>query len=243
MGVGKFDPDLAIREGWARDQEDEVSFDGYNAFLQITTSDGTSGFSVTNAVGGAAFSAKSDGDGYVARNLGVGTYNPTTKLEVIGVTKTEGLQVTTGASNGYVLTSDNDGVATWQPSGGGNFVTEDTFQEHKAGQEEINKDILKSLDGYLDSDDHRDLDQLVHNIAETSYEQFTYSGNRVTNAIIWTDSGMTTKIREEQFTYSGNKVATAITIQYDGAGSAVETLTETYSYSGNKVINIDRVLT
>ena len=104
MGTfGKFEPDEAVREGWARDPENEVSFDGYNAFLQITTKDGTSGFSVTNAAGATTFRAKSDGDGYVARNLGVGALNPTTKLDVAGRTKTQECQLPTGATSGYAL--------------------------------------------------------------------------------------------------------------------------------------------
>lgn len=113
---GKFDPDDAVREGWARDPEDEVSFDGYNAFLQITTADGSSGFSVTNAIGATAFKVKSDGDGYVAKNLGIGKTNPTEKLDIAGTAKIEGFQLVTDPTDGYVLTADGSGVGTWQPT-------------------------------------------------------------------------------------------------------------------------------
>lgn len=215
MGVGKFDPDLAIREGWARDQEDEVSFDGYNAFLQITTSDGSSGFSVTNSVGATAFRAKSDGDGYVAQNLGVGTESPTEKLDVRGVTKTHGLQVTTGPVDGYVLTSDSTGVATWQQAPG-------------------------AASG-ITASEHRDLDQLVHDIAETSLDEYIYTnGQRVAKIITWANQTKTTKIRERLMTYSGSKTSQIVTIQYDGVGSEVERLTETFTYQGNNILNVER---
>jgi hypothetical protein len=50
-------------------------------------------------------------------NMGIGTASPTQKLEVIGTTKTDVLQVVTGAGAGKVLTSDATGNATWQTSG------------------------------------------------------------------------------------------------------------------------------
>jgi hypothetical protein len=47
-------------------------------------------------------------------NVGIGTNNPSEKLEVTGKTKTTTLQVTSGATIGYVLTSiDNNGNTTW----------------------------------------------------------------------------------------------------------------------------------
>lgn len=100
------------------------------------------------------------------------------------------------------------------------------------------------LDGYLTDGDHRGLDQLVHAIAETSYEEITYSGSTANSLIIWTNSGKTKKIREELYTYgSGNHVTTIVTKQYDSAGAVVETLTENYTWSGGQVINITRTLT
>ena len=91
---------------------------------------------------------------------------------------------------------------------------------------------------------HRVLDQLAHVIAEDSYEEYTYSGSKVTNITVWTDNGKTTKIREVQFTYSGNLIDEIVTIQYDGAGAVVsgETMTESFTYSGNQVTEIDRVM-
>ena len=46
-------------------------------------------------------------------NVGVGTATPTEKLEVNGKTKTTNIQVTGGATNGYVLQSDATGNGAW----------------------------------------------------------------------------------------------------------------------------------
>lgn len=48
-------------------------------------------------------------------NVGIGTLAPTQKLDVAGIIKTTGLQVTSGTNlNGKILVSDASGVATWQ---------------------------------------------------------------------------------------------------------------------------------
>ncbi len=52
-------------------------------------------------------------------NIGIGTYTPSTKLEVFGKTKTSSLQVTTDAAFGKVLMSDADGNALWSDAPAG----------------------------------------------------------------------------------------------------------------------------
>ena len=59
------------------------------------------------------------GRGYVSGNLGVGVTDPTEKVDVAGTIKATGLQLTSFPADGYVLTSDANGVGTWQPAGGG----------------------------------------------------------------------------------------------------------------------------
>ncbi|MFH1279590.1 MAG: hypothetical protein ABIK65_14580 [Candidatus Eisenbacteria bacterium] len=50
---------------------------------------------------------------------GIGTSTPSAKLDVNGSIKTTGFQMTSSPGNGYVLMSDADGAASWQPSPGG----------------------------------------------------------------------------------------------------------------------------
>ena len=47
-------------------------------------------------------------------NVGIGTTNPTEKLEVFGTIKMNGFIMPKGALDGYVLTSDATGVGTWK---------------------------------------------------------------------------------------------------------------------------------
>jgi hypothetical protein len=51
--------------------------------------------------------------------IGIGTNTPSDKLQVIGTVSTTGFRMTNGASNGYVLTSDASGNATWAAISGG----------------------------------------------------------------------------------------------------------------------------
>lgn len=90
---------------------------------------------------------------------------------------------------------------------------------------------------------HESLDQLVHNIAETSYMELTRSSGQVTTATYWTDSGKTTKIRETMLTRTSGQVSTIVATQYDAGGSLVQTLTGTVSRSSGQVASIDWVLT
>ncbi|HLP63577.1 hypothetical protein [Flavobacterium sp.] len=47
-------------------------------------------------------------------SVGIGTLNPSAKLEVNGNTKTSNIQITNGAGVGKILTSDANGYATWE---------------------------------------------------------------------------------------------------------------------------------
>jgi len=48
--------------------------------------------------------------------VGIGTDSPEEKLDVDGTVKAEGFKMPTGASDGYILTSDPSGAGSWQPA-------------------------------------------------------------------------------------------------------------------------------
>ena len=52
-------------------------------------------------------------------NLGIGVVNATSKLDVAGTGTFQGLKILSGASNGYVLTSDASGNARWAAASAG----------------------------------------------------------------------------------------------------------------------------
>jgi len=54
------------------------------------------------------------GSGSTRGFVGINNTTPTERLDVVGKTKTSNFQMTNGAVNGYVLTSDVNGNATWQ---------------------------------------------------------------------------------------------------------------------------------
>jgi len=94
--------------------------------------------------------------------------------------------------------------------------------------------------GSLSVTEHEELDSLVHNLAESNYQTFTYTGQNLTSSINWTDSGMTLKVREATFTYNVNgTLAAAVKKQYNDMGDLVQTLTLTFSYTMNKLSSID----
>lgn len=53
--------------------------------------------------------------------VGIGTNSPTTELEVIGMTKTDELQIPTGAVNGHFLKSDAEGKGSWSQLNAGDL--------------------------------------------------------------------------------------------------------------------------
>jgi hypothetical protein len=59
-------------------------------------------------------------------HVGIGTTTPTERLDVSGKTKTVRLQVTNGAVNNYVLTSDSFGNASWSQNVD-NYITGGTY--------------------------------------------------------------------------------------------------------------------
>jgi len=71
------------------------------------------------------------GSGATIGYVGINTENPSELLDVNGKIKSTQIQITNGATNGYVLTSDSSGNATWQLGGstftGGTVTGNTTF--------------------------------------------------------------------------------------------------------------------
>jgi hypothetical protein len=85
-----------------RTDGDAVDLQAENADLHIRSgSGGTHGNTILQGFGG---------------NVGVGTETPGERLEVAGAVKMTGFSMATGATAGFVLTSDASGVGTWQAS-------------------------------------------------------------------------------------------------------------------------------
>jgi hypothetical protein len=87
---------------------------GNGVYIQSAAGNGVH---VNNAGGWAGYF---DGTGYFADYVGLGTSSPQERLDVAGNIMTIGFRMPTGASDGYVLTSDGSGLGTWQEAAGGN---------------------------------------------------------------------------------------------------------------------------
>ncbi|HQL55608.1 MAG TPA: hypothetical protein PLQ87_12940, partial [Phycisphaerae bacterium] len=103
----------------------------YRMKFGVATSGGSAGLARIRAYGIAGTPKIALGAGsfdvltVTSTNVGVGTLVPDSgaKLDVSGKIKGTSLQLTTGATSGYVLTSDASGNATWQqPTGGGGLT-------------------------------------------------------------------------------------------------------------------------
>lgn len=77
------------------------------------TNFGTNGWNIRNNTSNNVMFMTNTG------NVGIGTTNPTAKLDVEGTVKATGLQIPTNAAANKVLTSDASGNASWQVGGGG----------------------------------------------------------------------------------------------------------------------------
>lgn len=117
------------------------------------------------------------------------------------------------------------------------FVSDDLVVKTAAGVKSLTTGSGLSEGG------HRALDQLVHNVAETSFEEVTRTSGKISDVVHWTTSGKTQKIRETNITRVGGKVSVVVIKQYDGTGTLSETLTGTVTRSSGAVADIDWVLT
>lgn len=96
--------------------------------------------------------------------------------------------------------------------------------------------VSELVGGGLTPSTHRQLDQLVHNIAETCYVEINKSGGKTNSIIYWDSISKLKKIREELISYSGNFISQNIIKQYNSSGILVETFTESYTRDNNSFI-------
>jgi hypothetical protein len=97
--------------------------------------------------------------------------------------------------------------------------------------------------GGLTPASHKVLDQLVHNIAETSYLEITRTNGQVTDVVYWTDASKTTKVRETNITRASGLVSQVVIKQYDGTGTLAETLTGSITRANGQISSIGWTLT
>jgi hypothetical protein len=70
-------------------------------------------------------------------SVGIGTNKPAEKLDVVGTAQMTGFKMPTGASSGYVLTSDAGGVGTWQAAAGGCWQCPSTAVSLAPGKDNV----------------------------------------------------------------------------------------------------------
>jgi hypothetical protein len=87
--------------------------------------------------------------------------------------------------------------------------------------------------------DHDSVDDLIHNIAESCYEEITRSSGRVSNITYWTDDTKTTKVREVAITRSSGRVSQLDCIQYNGSGTEIQRMTGVITRTSGRISSID----
>ena len=97
-----------------------ISSSGATNNWGVFVNSGTNVFN--NSAGDFDFQIKGDTEDFLfyldasTDRIGMGTASPAYRLHVIGTVSTTGFRMTNGASDGYILTSDSSGNATWTAS-------------------------------------------------------------------------------------------------------------------------------
>lgn len=210
--------------------ERELSSSGSSSYRSDPVTNVSGGTVTMNPLNGIPVEGFDDpiqaGDVFVltGASVGNGTYTIDTVTGPFTFTVAEPIPDSTGGT----------GEFRFKP--GARMVGVDPTNLGNSGESNL-QGVLEDLDsaitgGGLTPTTHRDLDQLVHRLAEDGFTEITYDGfNRPTFNITWTDPGKTVKIREQQLTYTGGLLTQVVWIQYDGVGAEVERVTKTITWA------------
>ncbi len=98
----------------------------YGSLLADLRHGGSQGFIINSYAGGGSWAdirlqTNSNTRMFIdqAGRVGIGTESPVEKLDVAGTIRTESFKMAGGATPGFVLTTDADGLGTWQAGGSG----------------------------------------------------------------------------------------------------------------------------
>jgi hypothetical protein len=93
------------------------------------------------------------------------------------------------------------------------------------------------IDNKVDATEHKNLDQLVHGLAEDSFTEIVRDGEYVTRETVWQSASQNTKIREYTYTWSNGLLQQATVTQYDSNGNATKTVTRDYTRDNENVVS------
>jgi hypothetical protein len=84
---------------------------------------------------------------------------------------------------------------------------------------------------------HEGYDTLVHDLAESNYQEVSYAAGLVTAIVYWTTPAKVLKIREALFTYNPDATVNVVTErQYNGAGAQTQQLVHSYAYNPDETL-------
>ncbi len=187
-------------------------------------------------------------------SVGVGVAVPTAEVDVDGTVRATGLELPTGAVDGYFLRSDSVGAGEWAPviwvSSSPPAVTDGSVLWYNSTIGGYYQYDGADWVGLVDSGNHNRLLDPIHLINDGPADAF-YSGSYketigvpfTTSEIWWTSAAKINKISELLIVRDElQRPITETFIVYGSDGSVVSTITDTISYNGAFEISRNRVV-